>query len=338
MARMRFKNAWNYDSAARQVDTGDFDFILDQGTDVGKAFFDVVAEAINLGMADYIDIFQAENDLLTTAEADTLYELIGAVAAHVAELDPHSQYATADELAAAISGIDLSAYYTKIEADALFELIGAAAAAIAAHEAALDPHPQYLTQTEADALYDGSGSVGAHAGAADPHTGYQLESEKGAANGYAPLDASSDLPLTHLPEHAHEDAGTGGAISVFPTRTTATITTASLANNAVENNTVTLAAGYRLLGFDADRACRVRLYTTSTARTADADRPIGVDPDINTDHGLIFEYVATAATDVNLSPLVDGMCPTGTTVYYSIENRSGGTSTVEVVLDWIRTE
>jgi hypothetical protein len=37
---------------------------------------------------------------------------------------------------------------------------GTAAAAIAAHEAASDPHPQYLTQTEADALYTAAGGGG----------------------------------------------------------------------------------------------------------------------------------------------------------------------------------
>lgn len=40
--------------------------------------------------------------------------------------------------------------------------------------------------------------VDAHAGAADPHTGYQKESEKGAASGYAPLDAASKVPTVNL--------------------------------------------------------------------------------------------------------------------------------------------
>lgn len=338
MARPRIKNAWNFDSAARQVDTGDFDFILDTDTDVGYAFAQVVAAAIDAGLEDFSENFIAENDLLTQTQADALYELVGAVLAHVAEVDPHSQYATAAELAAAIAGIDLSAYYTKIEADALFEAIGAAAAAISAHNAAGDPHPQYLTQAEADALYDGSGSVGAHVAASDPHTGYQKESEKDAANGYAGLTASTKLALAQLPAHTHESSGEGGTIAIFPTRATATKTTASLAVGATETGTITLAAGYRLMRFEADRACRVRIYKSSAARTADANRPIGADVNINTDHGLVFEFIATGAIDAMLAPLVDGFCPTGTDVYYSIENRSGGTSTVSIELDWLRSE
>ncbi len=337
MARPRIKNAWNFDSAARQVDTGDFDFILDTDTDVGYAFAQVVAAAIDAGLEDFSENFIAENDLLTQTQADALYELVGAVLAHVAELDPHTQYVTGDELTTALAGIDLSAYYTTIEADGLFEAIGAAAAAVSAHEAALDPHPQYLTQTEADALYDGSGSVGAHVAASDPHTGYQKESEKAANDGYAPLNSSGDLPLTHLPDHTHVDSSSGGAISVFPTRTTAVITTASLANGATENGDVTLAAGYRLLRIETDRACRVRLYDTAGHRTTDADRPSGTDPTPATDHGVVLDYVATGAVDALLSPAVDSQCPTGTTVKYAIENRSA-TSAVEVTLTWIRTE
>ena len=39
----------------------------------------------------------------------------------------------------------------------------------------------------------------AHAAAADPHTGYQKESEKGAASGYASLDAGTLVPVAQLP-------------------------------------------------------------------------------------------------------------------------------------------
>lgn len=46
---------------------------------------------------------------------------------------------------------------------------------------------------------DTNAVVTTHAAAADPHTGYQKETERGAANGYAPLDASSLVPLANLP-------------------------------------------------------------------------------------------------------------------------------------------
>ena len=69
----------------------------------------------------------------------------------------------------------------------------ATAAALAAHEAAGDPHAQYLTDAEADALYDALGdadaAVAAHAAAGDPHAGYLTAAEGNAA--YQALD--SDL-------------------------------------------------------------------------------------------------------------------------------------------------
>ena len=76
--------------------------------------------------------------------------------------------------------------------------------AITTHEGAANPHPSYATDTD----------LTNHAGAADPHTGYvlesahgnsgdvhtqyQLESEKGAASGYASLDANTRVPNAQL--------------------------------------------------------------------------------------------------------------------------------------------
>ena len=380
MVRMRFKNAYNYDSAARQVDTGDFDYILDETTDIGYAFAQVVDAAIAAGLEDFSENFIAENDLLTEAQADALYELVGAVLAHVAELDPHTQYVQASEL----SGL-LGDYSTTLEADALYEAIGAAASAVAAHEAASDPHTQYLTETEADALYEpvgggGGGAVATHEAASDPHSQYLTAAEGDAAydainaasSAVTAHEAASDPHAGYLTETeadaaydainaassavtAHEAASdphtqylteteadalyepVGGGGGGFPTRTTASKTTASLAANAEEVGTLALAAGFRLYTLTVDRACRIRLYTTSAKRTADEDRNIGTVP--VGDHGLIFEYVATGAfTDLDLSPVVDGFCPSGTDVYYAIENRTTGTSTVAVTFGYLRSE
>jgi hypothetical protein len=84
---------------------------------------------------------------LTTAEADALYEALGAVATHEAAGDPHA------------------VYLTQTEADALYEVVGT----MAAHEAAGDPHPGYMTPDEHTAVGDGaphhaeeSGESGTH--------------------------------------------------------------------------------------------------------------------------------------------------------------------------------
>lgn len=62
------------------------------------------------------------------------------------------------DVAAAIAAHEAAAnphpsYLTPTEGDAAYDAIGAAAAAVASHEAASDPHPQYLTQTEGDSRY-----------------------------------------------------------------------------------------------------------------------------------------------------------------------------------------
>lgn len=49
-------------------------------------------------------------------------------------------------------------------------------ASITTHKAEANPHPQYLTQAEADTLYTG-GDLGAHESAPDPHSQYLQQSE-----------------------------------------------------------------------------------------------------------------------------------------------------------------
>jgi len=57
-----------------------------------------------------------------------------------------------------VTGADIATFMdatflTPAEGNAAYDAIGAAAAAIVAHEAAGDPHPQYLTAAEGDALF-----------------------------------------------------------------------------------------------------------------------------------------------------------------------------------------
>lgn len=128
-------------------------------------------------------------------------------------------------------------------------------------------------------------------------------------------------------------------LAVQVSRATATYTTASLANNAEETGTVTLAKAYRVLKLQADRACRVRVYDTVAHRTADAARAVGTKP--TGDHGLMLEYVFTAAGTVALSPTVDGFSGESTpvaTIPVAIQNTSGSTSTVAVTFTYLQTE
>jgi hypothetical protein len=63
-------------------------------------------------------------------------------------------------------------------------------------------------------------------------------------------------------------------------RSDTTWTTGTLANGAPENQDVTLAKTAKLYKIATTRAARVRLYSTSAARSNDASRLATVDPDL----------------------------------------------------------
>lgn len=91
--------------------------------------------------------------------------------------------------------------------------------------------------------------VPAHAAAADPHTGYQKESEKGAASGYASLDAGTLIPT------AQHGSGTADATTFLRGDRTwsAPVVTAS----QVSRDATAAAADY---------VARIRLGTDTTYR------------------------------------------------------------------------
>lgn len=83
-----------------------------------------------------------------------------------------------------------------------FDAAGTAASAVAAHEAAGNPHPTYLTQAEGDALYTGpsgvAAAIAAHEAASDPHPGYLTATEGNAAydvSGAAAAAQAASQPL-----------------------------------------------------------------------------------------------------------------------------------------------
>ncbi len=140
------------------------------------------------------------------------------------------------------------------------------------------------------------------------------------------------------PQGPQGPAGADGATGGFVARTTATFTTSTLSNNSIENLSVTLKPGYRLLKVSTDRAARVRVYDSSASRTADASRAVGTDP--TGVHGVILDLVTTvSALDWWLNPVVDGYTADATdTVPVAITNLSGASAAVEVVFTWVRSE
>lgn len=135
-------------------------------------------------------------------------------------------------------------------------------------------------------------------------------------------------------------AGPTGTNSEY-SRAIATFSTASLASAASATGVVTMAKGWRLLNIQTSVPARVRLYNSTTSRTADinAARPIGTDP--TGPHGVLLDFTTnTANLNWPMSPTVDGYVETGggTSVPYYITNLNSVAAVVEVTLIWIQTE
>ena len=83
-------------------------------------------------------------------------------------------------------------YLTNSEASALFEALGATSSSMAAHLLAADPHPGYLTAAEGSSLYASAAApnaaVAAHEGLSDPHPQYLVVAEGDAR--YQAVDAT----------------------------------------------------------------------------------------------------------------------------------------------------
>jgi hypothetical protein len=116
-------------------------------------------------------------------------------------------------------------------------------------------------------------------------------------------------------------------------------TTPSLANNGTDYPDITAYKSYLLLKIQVDKAAWVRVYTSKAARSADASRPIDVDPQPGS--GVLAEIITTGAQTQVLTPSVIGFNDEATPVaeiYLAVTNRSGSTGTVTTTLTALKLE
>ena len=90
-------------------------------------------------------------------------------------------------------------YLTQAEADALYEEIGS----VAVHTGEADPHPQYLTQAEADALYDPIGGGTTPTGTGFRHITLGVEDAAAKLVENADVDASAAIASSKLADGAY---------------------------------------------------------------------------------------------------------------------------------------
>jgi hypothetical protein len=133
--------------------------------------------------------------------------------------------------------------------------------------------------------------------------------------------------------------GADGQDGVIETRTTVSATTASLANNATGNLTITGFKGYVLYKIQTSVAAWVRIYTDSASRTADASRSQTTDPSLGS--GVIAEVITTGAETILISPGTIGFSnesTPSTNIQLAVTNKSGSTGTVTVTLTVLQIE
>jgi len=127
-----------------------------------------------------------------------------------------------------------------------------------------------------------------------------------------------------------------GTITISPpaiTRTAVNGVTASLANAATGNLTITGYKGYALYKIQTSAAAWVRIYTDTASRSADAGRNELTDP--NPGSGVIAEVITTGAETILISPGAMGFSnesTPSTNIELAVTNKSGGTTTITVTL------
>ena len=127
--------------------------------------------------------------------------------------------------------------------------------------------------------------------------------------------------------------------TIIPSRTTVSNATASLADGASGDLTITGFKGYLLYKIETSVAAWVRIYTDATSRTNDSSRDELTDPTPGS--GVIAEVITTGAETVLISPGTFGFNNDGTpstNIYLAVKNKSGGTTTVTVTLTVLQVE
>ena len=124
-------------------------------------------------------------------------------------------------------------------------------------------------------------------------------------------------------------------------RTTVSTTTASLANAANANATVTMAKGYALYKIQVSTGSWVTLYGNTTLANIDYTRTIGTEPASGS--GIIAEIICegTGSNVAYFTPALMGYnddVSVSTNAYLRIFNNSGVSNTVNVTLTYLTTE
>lgn len=172
-----------------------------------------------------------------------------------------------------------------------------------------------------------AGSIGFNAG---------VTVEEFSADGTLAGDSNTAVP-TESAVKAYVDNAVGQQAVGLATRTTDAVSTNSIANDSSQNVTFTGFKSYALLSIETSTDAWVRLYTSSTARTADVNRGEGQDP--APDAGVIAEVLSNGAETIEFGPAVLGWnSADDTTIYANVKNKSGSTASITTTIKILKLE
>lgn len=132
---------------------------------------------------------------------------------------------------------------------------------------------------------------------------------------------------------------TGSNGVLISNRTTTTVYTGTISNDASASVSITGFKGYLLYKIATSAAAWVRVYTDQAARTSDSSRSITTDPSANS--GLVAEVITTGNQTVRLTPgavgFNDEATPT-TSIPLAVTNKSGASANISVTLTIVKYE
>ena len=130
---------------------------------------------------------------------------------------------------------------------------------------------------------------------------------------------------------------TAGYLTSLPSRTTASITSSSLAPGAAANLSLITPKTYALLKIQTSHAAWVTLYTDTASRTADASRTESTDPLPGS--GVIAEVITTGATTQIISPgTIAYNSIAADATYLKVVNKSLSSANIQVTLTYVPLE
>jgi hypothetical protein len=141
-----------------------------------------------------------------------------------------------------------------------------------------------------------------------------------------------------FPDNTVQTTAWTGTASVLA-RTTVSATTASLADGATADATITGFKGYLLYKIQTSAAAWVRVYTDVASRTADSSRSELTDPASGA--GVIAEVITTGAQTVLISPGTLGFSNESspdTNIQIAVTNKSGSSAAITVTLTVVQLE